>query len=224
MGYTNDRPTVNKAIESVYPVFEDNLTIIDNSINHDIYNSLDFQYCEVIPVLGNLTCAQMFNVMQDVGRQNNVDVLITMHSDFIISDPERFKKIFFDYIEHVIDETDNKWGMILTVHDTIAAYNMDALDIVGEWDTYIDQYPIEADYFRRMELFGFSRHVCPNPDEILVHYPSSTCRKNYLQGWHNARHRVPYNRQYYNLKWNDERWNIPFNGEDIKAWNNYLSD
>lgn len=211
MGYTNDFDKALNVVRNIKPFYK-NLIIIDNSL------CKDFAYYDGLPegVLVYLTnvqlsASQTFNLMQKLARRDNSDILISLHSDIQVSDG--FCNRFIDYLERLEGE---KWGVALTEHDVVAAYNMDAVDVTGEWDDRIPQYPADDDYFRRLQLFGYKQLNFPKYENEIIHLGSSTINKDYVMHYINDVFTVQKCRDYYNFKWGNNNYRVAFNGKDIE--------
>lgn len=210
MGYTNDFSSFKRAIYSVHPFWND-LIVIDNSQGKEASKFCDENGIRCVENFSPISCTQMFNTMQELARKNNQNVFITMHSDIFIPNPTEFQSHVMNHIQSV--KNDRKWGVTLTMHDSFAIWNRDAVDVVGPWDEYIDQYPCDTDYLKRIRLYKFK--VLNILGDKIQHIHSSTIQKNHQKSYINNIFNVARNRDYFELKWNGEQNTVPFNGSDI---------
>jgi hypothetical protein len=91
-----------------------------------------------------------------------------------------------------------KWGVIFSLYDVFAAYNVDLLEGIGLWDNNLPWYFADNDYYRRLKLAGFS--VIEAGGEGVNHEASSTIKSdpnlNFLNGV-----TFPLYAHYYACKW-----------------------
>ena len=154
MRYILGIPFVNRpdllrlAIQSVEPLWPHAL-IIDNSDT-----GLDTAMwpvpivCPPVP----LTLSQTMNLLQRLAAERSCDVLLFMHNDAEagIGTPERLLAI----VEEAIT-SEQRWGVVFTHYDTLAAFSMEMARVVGQWDTTLPQYFADGDYYLRVRLAGY---------------------------------------------------------------------
>lgn len=82
-----------------------------------------------------------------------------MFLDFSTTTPRREKNAAQQYFKVVGEafSSGRKWATVFTHYDIISAYNVEAVDEIGEWDAYFPQpnYHIDVDWFHRARLCGY---------------------------------------------------------------------
>lgn len=211
--YTNDFERLEKAVNSLEPIWKD-LTIIDNSINKCI--KLRFPNADVYETPTQFTCSQSFNAAQNIARLHNADVLLMAHGDMEVTNKDMLIT-FLEYLDVLISNKCNHWGVVFTHYDALVAINMDCADVIGPWDTNITHYPIDIDYYYRIRKYGYE--ILDFGGDWVDHHASSTIRKSAIMDYLNTMHHNECNNMYYQRKWggcrDQEQYVFPFNGQDL---------
>lgn len=154
-----------------------------------------------------------FNIIQNTYRNiaivGQFDYYMFMHNDAELVD-ERGIKGFCDFVESL---DINRWSVVFSNYDTLCAYNTKVMNIVGVWDTFLQQYFADNDMYHRMRLAGFPT-VESNFKVLHNEGASATIHadpeRNFLNGI-----TFPIYEQYYIKKWGgrpgQERYKSPFN-------------
>jgi predicted O-methyltransferase YrrM len=204
--YTNRLDLLERAVAGIERWWNRTF-IIDNSFGRDLdRHPLRNKVKGIITPLARLTCSQSFNTAQEIARANNSDVLFMLHGD---ADPrtgacERLEK----YVQKLFAEK-RQWGGVFTHYDVLAAFSIDAVDVIGEWDTAIEQYPVDFDYYHRLRTGGYPLLEAGGDD--VGHYLSSTLKRDVFYEWRN-KFVVPMNHDYNEQKWAGKAA-FPFNGQ-----------
>lgn len=159
-----------------------------------------------------------FNMIQNITRaraiQGNDDYYIFMHNDGEFVDERGINK-FCEYVESLDFD---KWGVVFTNYDTLCAYNTRAMQKVGEWDMFLQQYYADNDMYRRIRLINFE--TVSSNFKVLHHNDASNTIKfddkrkiiNYVT--------YPLMNRYYEAKWGEksgeEKYQVAFNNELFK--------
>jgi hypothetical protein len=210
--YTNGLDSFRKAIVSLFTDVTTDLIVIDNSISKSL--KVLFPHLNIYETDVQITCSQAFNLAQEFARKNNSDVLVTAHSDIIVNDYNRLLA-FYRYLEELIKDKTLEWGVIFTMYDSIAAFNMDYMDLIGEWDQVISQYPVDVDYYKRMNIAGLEK--IDFGGEGFTHEGSVTINSNSFYKFATHKFVAFKDRQYTSLKWGnvdgEPSYYFPFNGQ-----------
>lgn len=211
-------PVVNRpdlllnTIDAVRPLW-DELTIIDNSPDRGIGKAVWQPVCIYTPPVPFLFTQTMNWELEETLRRGKT-FCVHMHNDAII--PEGACEKLLDYARKINQENE-RWGIIYTLHDILCVYNAKVFADIGGYDTNFAAYFSDNDYFRRMELAGWTRIVSGievghvgsqtiNSDPLLRHVNSIT---------------FPLYREYYRAKWggvpDQERFTHPF-GVQATEW------
>lgn len=139
------------------------------------------------------------------------DVMFLCHND-IFAKPGVAKRML-DFTENAW-RTDDKWGLILSHYDTLAAFNMKAVHDVGPWDPMYFQYTADVDYYRTLRAAGWHELNSGLSDEI-VHHGSQTVKSDPLFNHRTQfRNRTDFDGRYYEFKWGgrpgQEKFKKPF--------------
>lgn len=206
--YTTAKDFIISALDSISPNIA-RLVLINNSNEEFVTTG---NRVEVMKPLYPMTFSQTFNYVRGQAIKNGMTVLFTMHDDGQFVSHEDCDN-FVNYVQSL----DGKWGQVLTRHDVVTAYNVEMLKDVGEMDIVFPQYFADYDYFKRMELKGWSiiqsefsskvRHLNDGSNTIKNH-PHLKLTQNYT---------FPLYEQYYVYKWGgklgQEKYKVPFNKE-----------
>jgi hypothetical protein len=149
--FVNRRDLLEKAVRSAqFPAVEVN--VLDNSNGPSIgIPGARFIYRRpTVP----LTAAQTLNWMQQIASADADygEFYFFMHNDTEAA-PGTIQKLYEMAMRKC--EHGDKWGVIFTLYDTLAAFNTAAFNEVGEWDTNLPQYFTDNDMYRRMTLAGY---------------------------------------------------------------------
>jgi predicted O-methyltransferase YrrM len=144
------------------------------------------------------------------------DVMFFMHSD-ATAKPGACGKIM-DAVHEKLDSGE-RWGVLLTEYDALAAYNMKAVRSVGYLDPMFYQYIADDDWYHRMRMAQWeivdtglnTEHPCG-----VLHHTSAAVKNDWLFNDRTQLHNG-FAYQYFDYKWklgipNDERHYFPFNG------------
>lgn len=215
MNYLVGIPFVNRtdlllqALNSIQH-FWPNTVVIDNSENHALsteqqVNSKVRVFEPPIP----LTFTQSMKLLERLGRNQGCEVVMYMHVDAEAhpGTPEAF-------LQHVqnLQQEGRRWGVAFTYYDTLAAYNLNAMQAVGSWDTVFANYYTDVDFYRRLRLAGYEQVETHLP--VTHHGGSSTYKSDPALAFQVSVTLQLYD-QYYRQKWGgppgEEQYNTPFN-------------
>lgn len=216
ISYTLGIPFVNRpdllrlAVNSVRALWPGTF-ILDNSEAGDVEVEKKQWPVEVRWFQGiSLTFSQSMNYIFNEAYRRGNPVCLFMHND-----AEAAPGTAEALMARVEDEmaTGQKWGVMFTHYDTLAAFNMAAVEDIGPWDTSLPQYFADNDYYRRLMLAGWEA-VNTNLEVTHHNNASSTIkadqRRNLVNGV-----TFPLYQQYYVAKWGGEpgkeRFEVPFN-------------
>lgn len=148
MTYVNRPDLLMRAVVSMSDIAE-NLTIIDNSKDgiEDI-----FAPSKYIRPIYPLFFTQSINYALLEAKKSGCKFLLRQHSDAIAHPGVCLKVV---EMARQLTKENRKWGVIFTVYDTLAAFNLDILEDVGLWDTVFPAYYSDNDWFRRIKLAGY---------------------------------------------------------------------
>lgn len=106
-----------------------------------------------------------------------------------------------------------RWGSVWTNYDTLCAYSVECMKVIGEWDISFPSYFVDNDYYRRMKLANYpvvdlgvvthhvgSASMKSDPRiELLVASSFTLYEELYARKWGGKvgeeTYLVPYNRQ-----------------------------
>ena len=185
--------------------------------------SADLQGCEVI-VLNNsgkplnyfhnmmapvpLSFAQTHNWMLQLLRDE--PFYLWMHSD---AEAVGDTVLELGKLAEKLTAEGRKWGVIWTAYDALSAINTAAAKEVGPWDTTLEWYHCDNDYYRRMKLAGYE---CIDSNLPVNHTPSRTINSDREIAYRQAMMQ-PFRESFYRAKWGglppNEVYQRPFNGE-----------
>jgi hypothetical protein len=209
-------PVVNRLdllqslIASIQPLWDD-FTIIDNSEKGIVVKPDQIRvFRPPVPLL----FTQSMNWELEETLRRGKAYCIHMHNDAVI--PEGTCEKLLDYARNINQEYSN-WGVIYTLYDILCVYNPKVYEAIGGYDTNFAAYFSDNDYFRRMELAGWSRH---NSGIEVGHVGSQTINSDpYLRHLNGVT--FPLYREYYRAKWggtvDEEQFTHPF-GVLPKEW------
>jgi hypothetical protein len=208
--FVNRPDLLRNVLVAVSPLWDD-LTVIDNS-GHEIIVKPDAVKVFRPPV--PLLFTQTMNWEFEETIRNGKPFCVHMHNDAII--PEGACEKLLDFARE-IDRTEPHWGACFTLYDIFAVFNPKLYQDIGGYDTNFAAYVSDQDWFRRMDLAGWTRHQAPIE---IGHVGSQTIRSDpYLAYVNNITH--PLYREYYRQKWGgcvgEEQFIYPF-GVRPKMW------
>lgn len=138
---------LHRAMNSIQEIW-DRVVVINNS-----YTPFEHPVCQVHKPDLNLHCTQMVNLIFKFARDAGCEFFMTMHDDAYCIEPWVIHK----FIERVESEFAAKprLGLIYTNYDALAAYRMQMVDEVGDYDQNFKNYGMDADYQIRMTMAGW---------------------------------------------------------------------
>ena len=115
------------------------------------------------------------------------------------SDAEDYACILPQLIEEAArrERAEEKWGLLFTHYDALAAYNTAAYEAVGGWDQHLPSYYGDCDFFYRLRLAGYPTidtglHVTHHGSSVIKSDPKTHFLSDQkCPGWND----------YYNRKW-----------------------
>ncbi len=216
--YRNRIDLLRDAINSI-KCYWDNLVLIDNSGCQELSTQGFGQDFLIIEPIVPLTFTQSQNAFIRIANERACDFYMYMHNDAVAENGTSEKLL--ELIQQLFDEKRN-WGALFTDEvagfhpDLLAAYNMEAVNNVGQYDTVFPDYFSDCDYYRRMIIKGYE---LINSELKLIHQNggSNTINSDYVLKSINNRKYVLH-RQYYIAKWGGEPgreiFTVPFNAQD----------
>lgn len=157
-----------------------------------------------------LTFSQTMNLILFLTRRARSRICIFMHSDAeagigstsaLVTEARK------------LVEAKKKWGVLFTYYDTLAAFNPEAFEDIGGWDTNLPWYFSDNDSYRRLRLAGWE---CIETGLPVKHEPSSTINSDDNLKFLNSV-TFPLYESYYRRKWGgtpgNEIYAVPFNRE-----------
>jgi hypothetical protein len=157
---------------------------------------------------------QTMNYFQQLAIRREADFLLYMHND-AEAGRGTVEKLLFQAEERL--SKGQKWGVLFTNYDALAAFNVKMFAEVGPWDARIFPFPYYADndYYRRVNLAGYELVDTNLP---CLHHGSHSLKISPRYRFLNdATFRVQ--RDLFVRKWGadpnepEKLWNVPFNGE-----------
>ena len=217
--FLNRPDLLRVAIQSVKPLWPHTL-IIDNSDT-----GLDTAMWPV-PVVRPpvpLMISQTMNLLQRLAAERSCEVVLFMHNDAeaAVGTPERLLAI----IEEAITSK-QRWGVVFTHYDILAAYSMEMARVVGQWDTTLPAYFADDDYYRRVRLAGYE--FINTGLQVIHHNNGSSTLKSDPRLMFLNNVTFPLYERYYTAKWGglpgSETYDWPFNGTISMLYVNYLRE
>jgi hypothetical protein len=155
--YRNRIDLLKDAINSI-KCYWDNLVLIDNSGCQELSTQGFEKDFLIIEPIVPLTFTQSQNAFIRIANEKACDFYMYMHNDAVAENgtPEKM----LDFIQQLF-ETKRNWGAVFTdavagfQPDLLAAYNMEAVNNVGQYDTVFPDYFTDCDYYRRMIIKGY---------------------------------------------------------------------
>jgi hypothetical protein len=210
MGYVNRQDLLQTAIRSIEPLWP-YLTIIDNSESRELRHadwltSIARVYEPPVP----LNFCQMMNLLQRMGIQQGCEVVMFMHNDAEAHDGVPLQ--FLSMLEQ-FQATGRKWGVAFTSYDILVAFNMEAVQAVGLWDTNLPSYFTDCDYYWRMKHSPYE--VIETGLPVTHHNAGGSTHKSDLYRSKINVSTFPLYEQFYIKKWGGswfhEKYQSPFN-------------
>jgi hypothetical protein len=196
---------LRRAVESV-PSFWPETVIIDNTeLGLD---QSDFP-AEVIRPSVPLTFSQSMNFLQSLARERLHRAWLFLHSDAAVCPGTA--DAMLEVLERAFVEQ-RRWGVVFTLYDAFAAFNLDMVDEIGCWDITLPHYFADVDYYRRARLAGWEL-ITTNLS--VIHDSSAAINSD------DRRRRLnevtfPMYERYYEAKWGgspgSEKFVLPFDG------------
>src|SRR5262249_22156848 len=110
--------------------------------------------------------------------------------------------------------SEQRWGMVFTHYDTLAAFSMEMTRVVGQWDTTLPQYFADGDYYQRVRCAGYE--IINTGLPVTHHNSGSNTFKSDPQRRFLNSVTFPLYERYYAAKWGGlpghETYSWPFNG------------
>jgi hypothetical protein len=152
-----------------------------------------------------LTFAQTQNWMLKMSEDDSF--YLFMHSD---AEAEPGTILHLIELAEKLTAEGRKWGAIFTAYDALAAFNTEAFQSVGGWDTFLEWYAADNDMYHRLRLAGYEMIASDLP---VKHDPSKTLQSDPLVHL-KVNLMMPCRESYYRAKWGgnpgDERFTVPF--------------
>ncbi len=203
--FVNRPDQMMRALNSVKSLLP-NITMIDNSPNSDGIVSADFGLEIVHPTVPLLFFQSMNFMLQDAKRRG-CKFYFFLHNDGEVHPGFAIKML------ELARAQKGKWGVIFSLYDVFACFNVDLLDGVGLWDRNLPWYFADNDYYRRLKLAGYE---VIEAGQGATHEASSTINSDPQRKFENSI-TFPLWEQYYIRKWggapDHETFDVPFNLE-----------
>ena len=188
--YVNRPDLLDKAFNSAWDL-RANLSIIDNS-----KDGLDRPFPGIFvmrpPV--PLTFSQTMNWMLADSRRHGASICMWMHSDAEAAEGSALALLG---AARVALDAGVRWGVLFTNYDAMSAINLKAVEEVGEFDTNLQWYASDCDFYYRMKLAGWD---CMETGIDVKHTPSQTLNSDpEIKAKVDAM--VPIREAYYISKW-----------------------
>jgi len=149
-----NRPDLLQNVLAATTFLHANLTIIDNSID-GLAQQLDIpDGVRVFRAAVQMTFSQTMNFEISETLRQGKKYCVHAHNDALIPAGACEKLLEFT---RKTDAENPKWGIVHTLHDVLCAYNAKVYNDIGGYDTVFPAYFSDNDYFRRMELAGWTR-------------------------------------------------------------------
>jgi hypothetical protein len=206
--YVNRPDLLIRSVESMSDIAE-NLTIIDNSVDGI---DLRFPPAKYLRPTYPLFFTQAINYALLEAKKAGCAFLLRQHADAMAHSGVCLKVV---EMARRLSADGWKWGVIFTVYDTLAAFNLDVLDDVGLWDTVFPAYFADNDWFWRIKLAGYQLVDSGFP---MDHEVSAAIHSDPRLMFMNHQ-TFPLYQSYYERKWGGlpghETFTVPFNRPDM---------
>ncbi len=212
--YRNRIDLLRDAINSI-KCYWDNLVLIDNSGCQELSTQGFGKDFLIIESIVPLTLTQSHNTFIQIANEKACDFFMFMHNDAVAD--KGIPENFLELVQQLFDEKRN-WGALFTNEvagshpDLLAAYNMEAINNVGLYDTVLHDYFSDWDYYRRMIIKGYEL-IDSGLNLIHQNGGSNTINSDRMM---NLLHHITFllYRGYYIRKWGGEpgkdQYTIPF--------------
>lgn len=202
--FANREDLLRRAIASTGSVHGE-IVVIDNSPAADLLPPPGVQVLRP-PV--PLSFSQSMNWIQALAIAGGYDFYLSMHVDTAAR-----PGVVDALLERARGGDSERWAVMFTLYDVLAAYNPNLLTRVGPWDTRLPTYFSDNDYYRRVRLTGFE--IIETGLEV-DHVGSATIRSDGRLDFLNSV-TFPLAAQYYHAKWGGppgaETFTEPFDGK-----------
>jgi hypothetical protein len=208
MKYKHFIPHVNNphltrlALNSVKDELGENVVIIDNSEDLEIYNDKENWLPAKVRVPSQpLTTAQTMNWIRQMSIDENLDVFGFQHNDG--EPPIETVKTLYDIAEKHVQIND-RLGIVFGAYDIICIFSVKAVKEVGKWDwLYFPFYHLDNDYYERMKQMNYMivslELECKHHNDASSTIKTDERRKRYNDLHH------PISEQLLREKWDDTR-------------------
>ena len=189
--YVN-RPDMLDRVISMIPRTEHTEAVIINNSGGRMERPMSAALLEP-PVPLSFTQSQ--NWMMKLAKAYTLPFYMWAHCDALL-EPDSVEKLY----QCAVSQT-GKWGVIYTHYDIFCAYNTEAADAVGGYDTDFFDYSSDCDFYRRLDLAGYKRIESGIP---VGHDKGSTTITSDKRHWRRVGIQVPYRSALYRAKWGGE--------------------
>ena len=206
LSYVGGQKFLNLALASIEPHWK-HVHVVNNTEPFVQLQDCENKWAswqEQVPV-HPLTHTQTVNTL--LGMASGLDAAFIMHCDAMA----QYNTI--DALLAMLPDLPRKWGVVFTNYDVLAMYNPKAFAAVGPWDWQnFPSYYSDNDWYRRLELAGYSKHESGLPVE---HVGSHVI--NHVDKWRKFRtsFMMPMWEDIYRRKWGgkpgEEIFTVPFN-------------
>ncbi len=204
--HVNREDLLQKAVQSARDL-QPELIIIDNSAD----GIIDKPQSAIMRPSVPLSASQSINFALRYAKKNGYRICVIMHND-AQAHPDSCRKLV-NTAQRMTAEG-RKWGVLFTNYDSLAALNVELVDVVGLWDTNLPQYFTDNDYYRRVRLADYE---CIDTGLFVDHVGSQTVNSDPELRAINAV-TFPLYQAYYAAKWGgapgQETFERPFNRLD----------
>ena len=145
--YVN-RPDMLKRVLSNIPTEHTEAIVINNSGEYLYVN------CKMLIPPVPLTFTQSQNWMLALAKHFKWPFYMWVHCDALL-EPDSVGRLYEKAMEECAKGT--KWGAIYTLYDVLCAYTVEAMEVVGGYDTLFFDYASDCDFYRRLDLAGYAR-------------------------------------------------------------------
>ena len=210
--FVNRPDLLERAVLSVRDCLLVDPLVIDNSGRDPLTSDQDLPACcrtILIPPVP-LTFSQTQNWMLGLARHRERPFYLFMHSDAEAS-AEVVERLVSRARE--LTAAGDRWAVLYTCYDALAAFSTAAFTAVGGWDTNLSWYKSDCDIYRRLRLAGYSLIDTGLP---VHHTPSQTLNSDPRIHWL-VDLEGEFRLRYYVEKWGAdagaERFERPFDGK-----------
>lgn len=152
IGCVNRFDLLQKAINSIN-LYWAYTRVIDNSEHRQLRGHSIGENVRIIEPPVPFSYSQTLNLLRKEAIRDQYDVMIYMHNDTEANPGTA--ELFLSHLQSFVS-SGNPWGVAFTTCYSMAAYSVEALKVVGEWDyTYLPGYFSDTDMYRRLALAGY---------------------------------------------------------------------